>query len=159
MEVLLGTPPPPPPPNVPTLEESTEDAGPAARLTTAERLRMHRANLALDNFGVTGRWRIREDGVALDTRGEFYDGTEIHDPASLVDVLVKRPIPFVRHFTQTLMTYALGRRVDYRDQPTVRAIAGAAAERDYRVSAFVKGVVTSDAFRMKRASPTQDDLQ
>lgn len=169
MEVLLGTPPPPPPPNVPTLDESTasEDV-PAGRLTTGDRLRMHRANptcnschqlidpigMALDNFDVTGQWRTRENGVPLDTQGEFYDGSEISTPASLADVLMRRPIPFVRHFTQNLMTYALGRRVDYSDQPAVRAIAQSAADNDYRLSSFVLGVVTSDQFRLKRAATT-----
>lgn len=170
MEVLLGTPPPPPPPNVPELDEA--GTGEEGRiLTTAERLRMHRANptcnschqlidpigLALDNFDVTGQWRIREQGVPLDTRGRFYDGTELHGPASLVEVLKARPVPFVRHFTESLMTYAVGRRMDYRDQPAVRAIAREAAARDYALSAFVTGVVTSDAFRLRRAGdPTQD---
>src|SRR5690606_31637874 len=155
MEVLLGTPPPPPPPNVPTLEESTGDDAPAGLLTTAERLRMHRANptcnschqlidpigMALDNFDVTGQWRSRENGVTLDTSGEYYDGSEISSPAGLAAVLSRRPIPFVRHFTGSLMTYALGRRVEYQDQPAVRAIARAAAENDYRMSDFVLGVV------------------
>jgi hypothetical protein len=172
MEVLLGTPPPPPPPNVPTLDESTasEDI-PAGQLTTGDRLRMHRANptcnschqlidpigMALDNFDVTGQWRMRENGVPLDTQGEFYDGSEISTPASLVEVLMRRPVPFVRHFAQNLMTYALGRRVDYADQPAVRAIAQSAAENDYRMSSFVLGVVKSDQFRLKRAPTTDVD--
>ena len=172
MEVLLGTPPPPPPPNVPTLDESTGgDDSPAGPLTTADRMRMHRANptcnschqlidpigIALDNFDVTGQWRTRENGMPLDTEGEFYDGSEISTPESLVSVLMKRPIPFVRHFTQNLMTYALGRRVDYRDQPAVREIARDAQESDYRMSSFVLGVVTSDQFRLKRAAGTDVD--
>lgn len=169
MEVLLGTPPPPPPPNVPTLDESTAQEGkPAALLTTSDRLRMHRQNptcnschqlidpigMALDNFDVTGQWRSRENGVLLDTNGEFYDGSEISTPASLVGVLKRRPVPFSRHFTQNLMTYALGRRVDHLDQPTVRAIARDAEADGYRMSSFILGVVTSDQFRLKRAVPT-----
>jgi len=172
MEVLLGTPPPPPPPNVPELDEAGEgeEEGP---LTTAQRLRIHRANptcnschqlidpigVALDNFGVTGQWRIRENGRPLDTSGEFYDGTEIHDPRSLVQALSKRPTPFVRHFTEKLLTYALGRRVDHRDQPTVRAIARDATNEEYRLSEFIVGVVTSDPFRLKQASATQENQQ
>ncbi|MEX2466714.1 MAG: DUF1592 domain-containing protein, partial [Gemmatimonadota bacterium] len=171
MEVLLGTPPPPPPPNVPTLDESTGEDAPAGLVTTADRLRMHRANptcnschqlidpigMALDNFDVTGQWRVRENGMPLDTKGEFYDGSEISTPASLVDVLMRRPIPFVRHFTQNLMTYALGRRVGHLDQPAVRAIAGEAEEDGYRMSSFIVGVVTSDQFRLKRAVATEAD--
>ena len=165
MEVLLGTPPPPPPPDIPDLEE-TEGARDGKVLTTRERLEAHRANpvcsschnlidpigLALDNFDVTGRWRIREDGASLDTRGTFYDGTGIEGPRDLSRVLLKRPIPLVRHFTESLMAYALGRTLDYRDQPAVRAIASVAADNDYRLSTFIVGVVMSDAFRMKRAA-------
>jgi hypothetical protein len=66
--------------------------------------------------------------------------------------MLKRPIPLIRTFTQNLMAYALGRRVEYYDGPTVRAIARAAAERDYRISEFVVGVVKSDAFRMRQVS-------
>jgi hypothetical protein len=96
---------------------------------------------------------VRENGTELDTKGEYYDGTPVETPAQLSAVLLKRPIPLVRTFTENLMAYALGRRVEYYDQPTVRAIARAAEARDYRMSGFILGVVTSDAFRMKRAEP------
>jgi len=165
MEVLIGTPPPPPPPGVPDLEE-TEGAKDGRMLTTRERMEMHRANptcrschmfmdpigLALDNFDVTGQWRIRENDMPLDTRGDFYDGTPVTTPAELQAALLKRPIPLVRTFTENLMAYALGRRVEHFDQPTVRSIARKAEGRGYRMSEFVLGVVTSDAFRMKKVS-------
>jgi hypothetical protein len=164
MEVLLGTPPPPPPPDVPTLEE-TESSRDGKMLTTRERMEMHRANptcnachrfmdpigLALDNYDVTARWRARENGMPLDTRGDFYDGAPVTSPAELVAALMKRPTPLVRTFTENLMAFALGRRVEHFDQPTIRAIAKAAEADGYRMSSFVLGVVTSDAFRMKRA--------
>jgi hypothetical protein len=164
MEVLLGTPPPPPPPGVPDLDK-TEEAKDGRFLTTRERMEMHRSSavcrschlfmdpigLALDNFDVTGQWRIRENGMPLDTRGELYDGTPVSNPAELVAALSRRPIPLVRNFTENLLTYALGRRLEYYDQPTVRAIARAAEGSGYRISSFVVGVVTSDAFTMKRA--------
>ncbi|MEZ5318255.1 MAG: DUF1592 domain-containing protein [Vicinamibacterales bacterium] len=164
MEVLLGTPPPPPPPNVPPLDE-TGDAKDGKLLTTRERMEIHRANptcnachrfmdpigLALDNFDVTGRWRLRENGMPLDTHGDFYDGTPVSSPGELASVLMKRPVPLVRTFTENLMSYAIGRRMEYDDQPAIRAIAHAAEQQDFRVSAFVIGVVTSDAFRLKRA--------
>ena len=170
MEVLMGAPPPPPPPDIPELEE-TEGARDGRIRTTRERLEEHRANpacsschnfidpigLALDNFDVTGRWRVREQGAALDTRGTFYDGTTIASAYDLSEVLLKRPIPLVRNFTQNLMAYALGRAIDYRDQPAVRAIARAAAENDYRMSSFILGVVASDAFRMKQARAAAED--
>ena len=172
MEVLMGSPPPPPPPGVPDLEE-TEDTIDGQVLTTRQRMEEHRKNprcsschqvidpigLALDNFDVTGRWRIRENGARLDTRGTYYDGTEIDSPAELALVMLKRPIPLVRQFTESLMAYALGRRIEHTDQPTVRAITADAVDNDYRMSSFLLGVIMSDAFRMKRASePTADQL-
>ncbi len=112
--------------------------------------------LALDNYDVTGRWRIRENGMPLDTRGELYDGTPITTPVELNDALLRRPIPLVRTFTQNLMAYALGRRVEYYDQPTVRSIVREAERADYRMSAFLVGVVKSDAFQMQRAGAVAD---
>ena len=170
MEVLLGTPPPPPPPNVPTLDE-TGGAKDGRLLTTRERMEQHRTNptcnachrlmdpigLALDNFDVTAKWRLRENGTALDTRGELYDGTPVTTPGELVDALLKRPIPLVRTFTENLLAYALGRRVEAHDQPTVRTIARAAEADGYRMSAFILGVVRSDAFQMKREQPMATD--
>ena len=170
MEVLMGTPPPPPPPGVPTLDQTVE-ARDGRELTTRERMEIHRANptcsachrfmdpigLALDNFDVTGRWRIRENGGPLDTRGTFYDGTEIASPPELQQVLLKRPIPLVRNFTANLMAYALGRRVEHYDMPTVRRIAGRAAGEEYRMSSFILGIVESEAFRMKRPEAAADE--
>ena len=169
MEVLLGTPPPPPPPGIPDLEE-TESSRDGKVLTTRERLATHRANpdcaschdlidpigLALDNFDVTGKWRIREAGTPLDTRSTYYDGTDIETPSDLSRVLLKRPIPLVRQFTESLMAYALGRGIDYRDQPSLRAISREAERNDYRMSSFIVGVVMSDAFRMKQALAVAD---
>ena len=165
MEVLLGTPPPPPPPGIPDLEE-TEAVHEGRMLTTRERLEIHRADpvcnschrfmdpigLALDNFDVTGKWRSLENGVPLDTRGDFYDGTPVTSPAELSAVLLKRPLPLVRNFTENIMAYALGRRVEHYDQPTIREIVRHAEPDDYRISSVVLGVVSSDAFRMKRAA-------
>ena len=163
MEVLLDAPPPPPPPNVPALEE-TEGEGDGRLLTTRERLAIHRRNpvcgachqfmdpigVAMENFGVTGEWRVRESGSPLDPRGQLYDGTDLNSVVELANALLERPIPLLRTFTMNLMAYALGRRIEYYDQPTIRAIAREAEASDYRVSSFVLGVVKSDAFRMKR---------
>ena len=167
MEVLMGTPPPPPPPNVPAFDASPS-AGQGRLLTTRERMEAHRANptcnachrfidpigLALDNFDVDGTWRIRENGTPLDTRGVFYDGTPISKPGELVDVLLKRPIPLVRNFTGNLLAYALGRPVEYYDQPTIRAITRAAEADGYKMSSLIMGVVTSDPFKMRQAQTT-----
>ncbi len=170
MEVLMGTPPPPPPPSVPALEE-TEGATAGRRLTTGERMAKHRANpscnschrfidpigLALDNFDATGRERTRENGVALDTRGTYYDGTDISSPSELTSVLLKRPIPLVRNFTAHLLAYGIGRNVEYFDQPAIRAIADNAAEQDYALSSFILGVVQSVPFQMRGTQLSTDD--
>ncbi|MBL0938958.1 MAG: DUF1592 domain-containing protein [Gemmatimonadaceae bacterium] len=170
MEVLLGAPPPPPPPNVPDLEQ-TAGVKEGKALTTRERMEMHRANpdcrschnfidpigLALDNFDVTGKLRYRENGAQLDTRGNLYDGTPLVQPTDLTKALLKRPIPLMRNFTENLMAYALGRRVEDYDMPTVRAIVNTAAKQDYRMSAFVMGVVNSKAFQTKRAEAVSAD--
>jgi hypothetical protein len=107
--------------------------------------------LALENFDATGAWRIRDRGVDVDASGELYDGTPLDGPEDLRDALMKRASSIVRTFTENLMAYALGRRVDYDDMPQVRAIEREARARDYRMSAFILGVVESPAFRMKAA--------
>ena len=166
MEVLLGSPPPPPPPNVPALEETRAAAG-GRRLTVRERMEEHRQNpacaschrvidplgLALENFDVTGRWRIKDNEMPVDAAGIMYDGTPLDGPAGLRAALLKHRDVFLQTFTGSLMTYALGRRVEYFDMPAVRAVVRQAAARDYRVSAFVHGIVDTIAFRMTRGEP------
>ncbi len=163
MEVLMGTPPPPPPPNVPAFEASPATAA-GRRLTTRERMEAHRTSpvcnschrfidpigLALDNFDVTGKWRIRENMAPLDTRGTFYDGTPISSPGELTQVLLKRPILLVRNFTERLLSFGIGRPIEYFDQPTIRAIAWAPEANDYKISSLILGVVKSDAFQMRK---------
>jgi hypothetical protein len=107
--------------------------------------------LALDNFDVTGRWRIKENGMPLDTRGQMYDGTQVQSPGDLRQALLKHPTQLIRNFTANLMAYGLGRRVEYYDMPAVRAIVKRAEANNYRMSSFMLGVVNSDAFQMKRA--------
>ena len=166
MEVLLGTPPPPPPPDVPDLEAAAA-AKDGRLLTTRERMEIHRTNatcnschrfmdpigLALDNFDVTARWRQRENGMPIDTTGDYYDGTRVTSLSELTALLVKRPTPLVRNFAENLMAYGLGRRVEYFDQPTIRAIAKSAEANNYKMSSFILGVIKSDAFRMRRVQP------
>ena len=170
MEVLLGTPPPPPPPNVPTLDD-TEGSADGRFLTTRQRMEKHRANpvcyachqfmdpmgLALDNFDVTGQWRIRENNMPLDTRGNLYDGTPLAAPDDLRAALRQRPIPLIRTFTTNLLAYAIGRRVEYHDQTTVRQIAREGEENGYSISSFIVGVVMSDPFRMRMADVVAED--
>jgi hypothetical protein len=168
MEVLMGSPPPPPPPDVPDLDKTAE-AKEGRLLTTRERMELHRANascrschqfidpigLALDNFDVVGRWRLRENGNPVDTRGDYYDGTPISTPVELRQVLLKRPLPLIRTFTANLMAYALGRRIEYYDQPAIRKITTTAEANGYRMNDFIVGVVMSDAFRMRRVADVQ----
>ncbi len=171
MEVLLGTPPPPPPPGVPDLEQTKGNEG-TRQLTTGERMALHRAaptcnachrfmdpiGLSLDNFDVTGAWRTKENGAPLDTKGELYDGTPLTGPADLAQALNGLRVRFLRNFTQNLMAYALGRRVEYYDMPQVRQIVRNAEGDNYKMSDFILGVVDSDAFQMKTApSATTDD--
>ncbi len=162
MEVLMGTPPPPPPPNVPAFEQ-TVGAADGRPLTTRERMERHRSNpscaschslidpigLALDNFDATGKQRIREHGMPLDTRGTYYDGSEIGSAGQLADAILRRPIPMARNFAAHLLAYGIGRKVEYYDQPDVRAITAQAEANDYRMSSFILGVVQSAPFQMR----------
>ena len=166
MEVLLGSPPPPPPPNVPALEATNATAG-GKLLSTRERMEEHRKSpacqschrvidplgLALDNFDVTGKWRIKDNEVAVDTAGVMYDGTKIDGPASLRAALLKHQDVFLQVFTENLMTYALGRRVEAYDMPAIRAIVRQASKRDLHFSSFVLGIVNSAAFQRRAAEP------
>ncbi|MEO7134923.1 MAG: DUF1592 domain-containing protein, partial [Vicinamibacterales bacterium] len=175
MEVLLASPPPPPPPNVPTLDETKAEAG-DVMLTTRQRMEQHRANpqcnschrvidplgLALENFDVTGRWRLRDNGAMVDPVGDLYDGTKMTGPNGLRAALLKHQDMFFTSFTESLLTYSLGRRVEYFDMPAIRKIVRDAAKDNHRFSAFVLGVVNSRAFQMSRAADvttTNDDAK
>jgi hypothetical protein len=112
--------------------------------------------LALESFDATGAWRIKDNEVPVDTLGDLYDGTKIDGPAGLREALLRHQDMVVRSFAESLLTYAIGRRVEYADMPAVRAIVNNAAKNDNRFSAFVLGVVNSPAFRMaKPESPTK----
>ena len=170
MEVLLGTPPPPPPPDVPDLE-ATDEAEEGRFLTVRERLEMHRSNpacrschrvidpigLALENFDVTGAWRIKDQGRTVDTSGELYDGTPILSAPDLRAALLEREDSLVRTFIENLMAYALGRRIEYYDMSTVREIARVAAADDYRMTSFILEVVKSAPFQMSAVEMVAED--
>ena len=165
MQVLLNSPPPAPPPNVPPLE-AVEGAVGTRVLSVRERMESHRSNpacnschrvidplgLALENFDVTGRWRVQEKGNPIDPNGELYDGSAVNGPDGLRTALLKYKETLLRSFTESLMTYALGRQLTAADMPQVRAIVRDAATRDYKASAFILGVVRSPGFRMSRPS-------
>jgi hypothetical protein len=167
LDVLFGTPPPPPPPNVPTLDESTKGDQDGKRLSTRERMEQHRKDpncaschrvidplgLALDNFDVTGAWRIKDNEVPVDVVGTLYDGMKMDGPTGLRDALLKHQDILLRSFTENLMTYAVGRRMEYSDMPAIRAIVRDAGKNNNRMSAYILGVINSAAFRM--AKPEQ----
>ncbi len=102
---------------------------------------------------MTGAWRINDGGVPVDPSGELYDGTPLNGPEELREALLARSDVLVTAFTENLMAYALGRRIEYTDMPAIRAIVDSAARSEYRMSAFLMGVVESPAFRMARAEP------
>ncbi|MGE0360295.1 MAG: DUF1592 domain-containing protein [Vicinamibacterales bacterium] len=168
MEVLLGSPPPPPPPNVPALDE-VKDVKSGRTLSVRERMEQHRANpacmschkvidplgLALENFDVTGAWRIKDNEVAVDPVGVLYDGMKLDGPVALRQALKAHKDAVLLSFTEALMTYATGRRVEAFDMPAIRRIIQDAAGRDYKVAAFVQGVVASRAFQMSRPAPPE----
>lgn len=165
MEVLLGSPPPPPPPNVPALEVTKAVTSAGRTLSTRERLEEHRKNptcnachrvidplgLAFENFDVVGAWRIKDNGVRVDANGVLYDGTRLAGPADVRQALMNRSESVIRNFTKNLMAYALGRRVEYYDQPTIRSTTRQAAWNGNRFSSFVMGIVNSPAFQMSAA--------
>jgi len=163
LDRLLGAPPPEPPKNVPSLPENKR--GEPAR-TLRARLEQHRANptcfachgvmdplgLALENFSAVGQFRANDPDTLtpIDSAGQLPDGTPIRGFDDLRRALADRPDhQFVQAFTENLLTYALGRSLDYRDMPTVRRIVRQAAADNYRFKSIVAGVISSDAFRKK----------
>ena len=170
LEHLLGTPPPPPPPGVETnLEESVGTS--AAALTIREQLERHRADpscaachnmidpvgFALENFDAIGKWRDSIAGQPVNTASKLWDGSPLDGPNSLRNALLERQDLFIETFIENLMTYALGRTVEYTDMPSVRAIAKQARAQDYRLGAIVQGIVEAPAFRM-RVNGAESDL-
>lgn len=161
LENLLGAPPPPPPPGVPALADNTVSNS----LPMRERLKQHRANaacaschrqmdplgLALENFDAVGRWRTTEAGQPIDAAGAFIDGRELEGVAELEQALLRRPELFVRTVVEKLLTFALGRGVEYYDAPAVRRIVRDAAADDYRFSRLILGIVNSTPFQMRKS--------
>jgi len=165
LDRLLGAPPPEPPLNVPSFPENKRGQPPK---TLRARLEQHRANptcgachgamdplgLALENFNAVGQFRANDADTLtpIDASGQLPDGTKINGLDDLRQALVNRPDhQFVQAFTENLMTYALGRSLDYRDMPTVRRIVRQAAADHYRFPSIVLGVISSDAFRKREA--------
>ena len=166
MEVLLGSPPPPPPPDVPDLDD-TAVAADGRLLSVRQRLENHRRSpacsschrmmdpigLALEHYDVTGARRLKDNGNRIDSSGELYDGTPVTSAGDLRTALLRRPAALARTFTENLMAYALGRRIEYFDMPAVRDIAGAAETDGLRLSRFILEIVRSPAFRTQGRTP------
>lgn len=161
LENILGTPPPEPPQNVPPLPDVKTDG---KTLTMRERMAEHRANptcaachqlmdpagLSMENFDAIGRWRARgEAGAAIDASGSLPGGAKFDGVAGLRQSLVARPELFAGTMTEKLLTFALGRGVNYHDGPAVRQIVREAAHNDYRFSALIIGIVNSVPFQMR----------
>jgi len=149
---------------VPSLESSNKDGKP---LTVRQMLEMHRANsvcascharmdplgLSLENFDAIGQWRTTDADHAIDASGVLLDGTQVDGPRQLRQALLAQKTQFIQAVTDKLLTYALGRGLEYYDAPTVRAIDRSAAANDYRWSSVIAGIVKSPAFQKRTAGP------
>jgi hypothetical protein len=162
LDNILGTPPPPPPPDVPSLKETAE----TKKLSMRERMELHRTNpvcaschslmdplgLALENFDAIGSYReLNADQSPIDATGKLPNGTEFDGPAELRDALWQIREQFIGTFIERMLTYALGRGIEYYDMPAVRQIRREAAKQDYRWSSIIMQVVESQPFQMRRS--------
>ncbi len=162
LDNIVGMPPPPPPPKVPAL---TENTGTGKPLTMRQRLSEHRANPAcagchslmdpvgfsLENYDAVGRWRDLEDARPVDASGGLPDGSKFDGVAGLQQALLKHPEVFANTFTEKLLTYALGRGVEFYDAPAVRKIVRQSSASDYRFSSFLVSIASSTSFQMRRS--------
>jgi hypothetical protein len=164
LENILGTPPPEPPPNVPPLEETK--GGPEQILTLRDQMTLHRKNepcaschklmdpigFALENFDADAKWRTKQGGdggTLIDASSELWDGTKINGPVALRQALLRYSPQFVRMITEKLMTYGLGRGVEYSDMPVIRSITREAEKNNNRFMSIVLGIVKSAPFQMR----------
>ncbi len=160
LENVLGTPVPPPPPNVPALKDNAPGAKP---LSVRARLEEHRKNaacavchkimdpvgFALENFDAVGQWRDVDAGNPIDASGVLVDGSKVDGPVALRKAILSRPQTFATTMTEKMLTYALGRGVEYYDMPVVRGIVREMAANDYHFSSLVLGIVKSAPFQMR----------
>ncbi len=164
LENILGAPPPEPPPNVPPLEDSKGESGKV--LTLREQMTMHRKNepcatchklmdpigFALENFDADGTWRLKEGGeggVPINATSELWDGTKVNGPIELRQALLRYSPQFVRMITEKLMTYGMGRGVEYYDMPVIRGIVHDAEKQNNKFTAILMGVIKSAPFQMR----------
>jgi mono/diheme cytochrome c family protein len=163
LENILAAPVPPPPPNIPALEASAPEG---RVLSVREMLEAHRANpvcascharmdplgFSLENFDAIGQWRTTDAGKPIDASGVLLDGTKVDGPVALRRALVAQKEQFVRTVTAKLLTYSLGRGIEYYDDPAIRGIVRNAAADDYRWSSVILGIVKSAPFQMRTAA-------
>lgn len=168
LETILGAPPPPPPADVNNV--LPEAAADKERLTVPQLLAQHRANagctschrmidplgLAFESFDPTGKWRDLDAGQKVDPRGTLADGTEFQDVQEFKTLLLARKDDFARCFTEQMLAYALGRKLELYDAATVRSIAEAARDDDYKFSRVVVEIAKSYPFRHRRAQETAE---
>ena len=163
LESLLGMPPPPPPPDIPDLKTVTDDGRPLSMRAQMERhrqspscsvchVRMDPLGFSLENFDAIGRWRLTSGGVPVDASAVFADGTPIDGVKGLRAFVLNHRDSYVQTFVSKMLTYALGRQIDYRDQPAIRRIVRDAEASGYRWSAIIRGIVSSTPFQMGRAT-------
>src|ERR1700722_14660888 len=162
MTNILGIVPPDPPPNIPPLKDAA--AGSSGPQTMRQLMEAHRANpacagchkmmdpigFAMENFDGIGKWRTKDAGQKVDASSQLTDGTKIDGVVDLRNALLRYSPQFARGGTENVLTYALGRGVEYRDMPVVRAIVRDAARNDYRFSSLIEGIVNSEPFQMNR---------
>jgi hypothetical protein len=162
LDNILGIPPAPPPPDVPALKEK---AGIARAVSMRERLSEHRKNpacsgchnimdpvgFAFENYDAVGRWRKTEEDIEIDSSGSLPDGSKFTGVAGLQQAILKRPELFATTFTEKLLTYGVGRGVEYYDAPAIRKVVRGAAANDFRFSSFILGIVNSAPFQMRRS--------
>ena len=163
LENLLGAPPPPPPPNVPSLEDSGSDG---KALPLRQLMEKHRKNpacagchaaidplgFALENFDAIGRWRTADAGTLVNSSGVLPDGTRLDGVSGLRNVVLSRPDEFASVFAEKMLTYALGRRLEYYDYPAIRKIVREAEKYDFRWSSLIIATARSMPFQMRRSS-------
>jgi mono/diheme cytochrome c family protein len=170
LQTFLGVSPPDPPPNVPAIKDKAEDTtGNLKAPTMRQVMEAHRASptcatchqifepmgLALENFDAVGAWRTQDEGNPIDATGTLADGTKLDGVATLRNVAVRYSDQFARVVTEKLLTYALGRGVEYQDMPLVRSLVKDGAASNYRFSSLVLGIVKSPAFQMNMKEAAQ----
>jgi hypothetical protein len=163
LRTMLGSPAPDPPADVPQLKPHPVDAaGNTAVPSMREQLEQHHANpvcaschkimepvgFAMEPYDAVGHWRTMDGNHPIDAHGTLYDGSQVDGPAGVRDLLMRHQDQYLRNVAQALMTYALGRGIEYDDMPTVRTVLRTAAHDDYRMKSLIEAIVMNDVFRM-----------